>query len=109
MSTRSRQFLGVVAVSAALLAAGASPALAAAPAPAASAAQPALAGWWDTIRADPRTGYPDKACSPVNDGEEISTFRTVLGPPLIVVIVHWRCFGQTGTWRKIGEDGPGII
>lgn len=53
------------------------------------------------VPGDRTTGYPSLACTPANDGEEVTTLVTTLGPPSIATFINWRCQGDTGKWVKI--------
>ena len=109
MTSTTRRLIGIAAISTALLIAPAGPALATSPAPSALpqmmlAAQPALldlAAARTIVPGDRESGYPNIACTPFNDGEEVQTLLVVLFPSPIATVLSWRCHGQTGTWRRI--------
>jgi hypothetical protein len=112
MNSTCRRFIGTAAASAALLIGSDGPALAASLAPSGRPAaapheafptQSALmrrAVASGIVPGDRHTGYPSVACTPANDGEEVTTLLTVLSPVPIATFMNWVCDGATRTWKR---------
>jgi hypothetical protein len=108
MTRRIAKAIALITTSIALLGGAASTAFAAtAPAAVPSVgvqqqAAPASGVHTEGIVPDDReTGYPSPPYTPTNDGEEVTTTVTTLGPVPVATIHNWRCNGITGAWVAI--------
>jgi hypothetical protein len=108
MYSTCRCSVGVALATAALLVGAGGPAVANPSSPSAAVPQAfstrpdhlVLAVASGIVPGDRHTGYPSVACTPANDGEEVTTLLTVLAPVPIATFMNWVCDGATRTWKR---------
>ena len=109
MTPLCRRFVGMTVLSTALLVATEGSAAAASPTrPVTAVRQSASTARLPAMSRAPTgltwgarsSGYPVGACTPSNDGAEVTTMVLILNPLPIAALLIWVCDGATGTWQR---------